>query len=63
MTSTEQLYQCPTQSCNYIYDSEWGDKKRGIPPGRQFEDLPDDWCCPYCGAAREKFYRLAQGGE
>jgi rubredoxin len=60
MTSTEQLYQCPTQTCNYIYGTEWGDKRGGIPPGTRFEDVPEDWRCPYCGGGREKFRRLRE---
>ncbi len=33
--------------CGYIYDEE----KEGIP----FEDLPDDWTCPQCGAPKSAF--------
>ena len=39
----------------YIYDPEEGDYERNIPPGTPFEDLPDDWCCPECGAEKEFF--------
>ena len=34
----------------HTYDPEAGDYERNIPPGTPFEDLPDDWCCPECGA-------------
>ena len=63
MAGHDQLYQCPNPKCNYIYDSQWGDKNGKIPPGTRFEDVAEDWRCPYCGAGREKFRRLAQGGE
>ncbi len=63
MAPYNQLYQCPNPKCNYIYDSEWGDKQAGVPPGTQFEDVPEDWRCPYCGAGREQFRHLLQGGD
>ena len=27
----------------------------GIAPGTAFEDLPEDWVCPLCGAGKEEF--------
>ncbi|MFO7911998.1 MAG: rubredoxin [Desulfotignum sp.] len=27
----------------------------GIKPGTAFEDLPDDWTCPICGASKDDF--------
>ena len=44
--------KCP---CKYTYDPEKGDPKQGIPPGTQFEDLPDTWRCPRCKQPKEKF--------
>ena len=41
--------------CGYIYDPAKGDKDGGIAPGTAFEDLPDDWSCPVCGAAKDEF--------
>jgi len=41
--------------CNYVYDPETGDPVSGIPPGTPFEELPDDWVCPDCGADKEFF--------
>jgi len=41
--------------CGYEYDPEAGDPENGIPPGTAFEDLPDDWECPICGAGKEDF--------
>ena len=41
--------------CGYIYDPEEGDSEGGIPPGTSFEDLPDDWTCPVCGAEKDEF--------
>ena len=42
--------------CGYVYDEAVGDPDSGIAPGTKFEDLPDDWVCPKCGAEKEYFY-------
>jgi rubredoxin len=39
----------------YTYDPKKGDPKQGIPPGTQFEDLPETWRCPRCKQLKEKF--------
>ncbi len=41
--------------CGYVYDPEKGDPDGGIPPGTPFEEIPDDWTCPVCGASKEDF--------
>ena len=41
--------------CGYIYDPEVGDQDNGIKPGTAFDDLPDDWTCPICGATKDLF--------
>ena len=41
--------------CEYIYDPAKGDPTQNIAPGTPFEDLPDDWVCPECGAGKEEF--------
>jgi rubredoxin len=41
--------------CGYIYDPEKGDPDNGTEPGTRFEDLPDNWVCPACGAPKESF--------
>ena len=41
--------------CDFIYDPEIGDPEGGIEPGKQFEDIPDDWVCPLCGVGKEDF--------
>ncbi|VAX24928.1 Rubredoxin [hydrothermal vent metagenome] len=38
-------YECSI--CGYVYDE--GEE------GKSFEDLPDDWTCPICGAGKEEF--------
>lgn len=46
-------YKCTV--CGYIYDPEKGDPDSGIKPGTSFEELPDDWVCPVCGADKSAF--------
>lgn len=46
-------YRCNV--CGYIYDPEKGDPENGVDPGTKFEDLPDDWVCPICGADKDQF--------
>lgn len=41
--------------CSYRYDPHDGDSSADIPPGTRFEDLPDDWVCPICGAGKSEF--------
>jgi rubredoxin len=48
-------YECTI--CGYIYDPEVGDPEHGIKPGTAFENLPDDWVCPVCGAPKEQFVK------
>jgi rubredoxin len=46
-------YRCTT--CNHVYDPVLGDPGSGIPPGTPFEQVPEDWCCPDCGAPKADF--------
>ena len=41
--------------CGYVYDPAQGDPENSIAPGTAFEDLPDDWVCPDCGAGKDEF--------
>jgi flavin reductase (DIM6/NTAB) family NADH-FMN oxidoreductase RutF/rubredoxin len=41
--------------CGYVYDPAKGDPDGGIAPGIRFEDIPDSWVCPVCGADKSKF--------
>lgn len=49
-------YECTV--CGYIYDPEVGDPDGGIKPGTSFNDLPDDWECPLCGAGKDEFEKV-----
>ncbi len=41
--------------CDYVYDEEKGDPEHGIAPGTKWEDIPDDFLCPECGASKLDF--------
>jgi len=41
--------------CGYVYDEELGDPDHGIAAGTAWKDVPDDWECPECGAAKSDF--------
>jgi rubredoxin len=45
--------------CGYIYDPAVGDPDGGIAAGTRFEDIPDDWRCPVCGAEKSAFVKVA----
>jgi len=49
-------YRC--KICGYVYDPELGDPDGSIKPGTPFEEIPDDWVCPVCGAAKSEFERM-----
>lgn len=49
-------YKCSV--CGYIYNPELGDPDGHVKPGTPFEQLPDDWTCPVCGATKDKFDKI-----
>jgi len=44
--------------CDYIYSPEAGDPSNRIFVGTFFEDIPDDWICPKCGAGKDMFNKI-----
>lgn len=63
MASPEEMYQCQSMNCGYIYDPDKGDRKGKIKKGTQFKDLPEGWKCPVCGASVKAFKPLAGPGS
>ena len=41
--------------CGWIYNEKEGAPEEGLAPGTAWEDVPDDWSCPDCGAAKDEF--------
>lgn len=52
-TALAQKWICV--ACGDIYDPAEGDPEGGIAPGTAFEDIPDSWVCPVCGARKNDF--------
>jgi rubredoxin len=46
-------YRC--KYCSHVYDERLGDPATGIAAGTRFDDLPEDWVCPECGAAKADY--------
>ncbi len=43
------------RQCSMIYNPVTGDPDSGIAPGTPFEEIPEDWHCPICGATKKTF--------
>jgi rubredoxin len=52
-TTSSQKWICV--ACGDIYDPAEGDPEGGIAPGTAFEDIPNSWVCPVCGARKSDY--------
>jgi len=52
-TALSRKWQC--FFCGFVYDEAEGLPDEGIAPGTRWEDIPDSWICPSCGAAKSDF--------
>ena len=52
MADPKDMYRCPVSNCGYVYDPD------GV--CTRFEDLPEDWTCPVCGASKKNFKPLSE---
>jgi rubredoxin-NAD+ reductase len=50
-------YECIV--CGYVYDPVEGDPDNGIESGTRWEDLPEGWICPDCGAGKDMFEKVS----
>ncbi|GFK92764.1 High molecular weight rubredoxin [Fundidesulfovibrio magnetotacticus] len=48
-------WECP---CDYVYDPAEGDVAHGVKPDTPWEEVPEDWVCPKCGAEKEFFEKV-----
>ncbi len=46
-------WQCVV--CGFVYHEELGLPEDGIAAGTKFEDIPETWTCPDCGATKSDF--------
>ena len=49
-------YECTV--CGYIYDEAEGDPDNGVAAVTKLYDVPADWVCPLCGAAKDAFQKM-----
>lgn len=63
MAKPEDMHQCQTINCGYIYNPDKGDRKAKIPKNHLFEDLSDNYVCPICKAGKNSFKPLAGPGS
>lgn len=45
--------------CGFVYDEAKGMPDAGIAPGTTWEQLPENWVCPICGAPKSVFVEAA----
>ncbi|WP_440534616.1 rubredoxin [Variovorax sp. YR566] len=41
--------------CGFVYNEQDGLPQEGIAPGTRWEDVPEGWVCPECGAGKSDF--------
>ena len=44
--------------CGYIYDPAKGDPEGGVKPNTPWEQVPENWVCPDCGAGKKDFSEM-----
>ena len=47
------------QICGFVYNEAKGIPDKGVAPGTLWEQLPDNWKCPLCGAPKSQFKKEA----
>lgn len=47
--------------CGYVYDEAKGDSEHGLAPGTIWNDVPENWVCPDCGASKQDFEMVEIG--
>ena len=41
--------------CGFVYREAEGLPEEGFPPGTRWDDIPENWVCPECGATKDEF--------
>ena len=41
--------------CGHVYDEAIGDPENGVAAGTLWQDVPESWLCPDCGASKADF--------
>lgn len=58
MVEPKDMYQCQMANCGCIYNPDKGDRKGKVPKNIKFDELPEEWKCPVCGARKKMFKSL-----
>ena len=61
MSPAQSPRQWQCYFCGHIYDETLGDPAHGIAPGTAWASVPEDWCCPDCGATKADFEQVDVG--
>jgi len=51
-----KVWQC--EVCGWVYDEKKGWPEEGIAPGTRWEEVPENWTCPECLAAKTDFFMV-----
>lgn len=54
-----RIFKCSLCS-TFIYNEETGDPEHGLAPGTKYENIPDTWSCPECGARKQSLIELSE---
>ncbi len=46
-------YECNV--CGFVYNPDIGDPSHDVKPGTSFDEIPEKWSCPVCGAPKRLF--------
>lgn len=49
-------YRC--LACGWVYDEYLGSPRDNIKPMTLWDDIPEDWVCPDCGAGKADFIMI-----
>jgi rubredoxin len=52
-----KIWKC--RICGLVYNEAEGWPEDDIAPGTCWEDVPEDWVCPRCGAGKSAFEMVA----
>jgi rubredoxin len=44
--------------CGYIYDPELGEHRRNVEANTEWDDVPEKFTCPSCGAGKRMFVQI-----
>ena len=53
MSAQNRKWRCLI--CDFEYDEAKGLPDEGIAPGTSWDEIPETWTCPDCGAAKTDF--------